>query len=86
MGLYHFEKQNCEAIILEVGLGGRLDSTNIVRSDLSVITSVQLDHMGVLGNTVEAIAREKGGILKPQVKVLVGPDCPLATIQVNMCL
>jgi len=71
-----FGKAKCDAVVLEVGLGGRLDSTNIVTPALSVITSIQLDHTKILGDTVEQIALEKAGIMKPNVPVLVGPGCP----------
>eukprot|EP00971_Amphidinium_carterae_P235689 4677318-Amphidinium_carterae.1 len=57
-------------------MGGRLDSTNIVHPTACVITSVGLDHMAILGDTVEAIAREKGGIFKPGAHVVLGPETP----------
>lgn len=61
-----FEKAGCDICVLEVGLGGRLDSTNIISTPLvSVITSISLDHTAILGNTVEKIAAEKCGIIKP---------------------
>lgn len=56
-----FKRANCEAIVVEVGLGGRLDSTNIITPTLSVITSIQLDHVKILGDTIEKIAAEKAG-------------------------
>ena len=60
LGFLAFRKAKCEALVLEVGLGGRLDATNIIPSPLvSVITAVQLDHMKILGNTIEEIALEK---------------------------
>lgn len=63
--LLYFKEQNCDYVVLEVGLGGRFDSTNVIKSPkVSVITSVSLDHMGVLGDTVEQIATEKCGIIK----------------------
>jgi dihydrofolate synthase/folylpolyglutamate synthase len=71
-----FHLSQCEAVVLEVGLGGRLDATNIVTPHLSIITAVQFDHMSILGNTIEEIASEKAGIMKPNVPVLVGPGCP----------
>ena len=61
---------------MEVGLGGRLDATNIVNPILSVITAVSFDHMNILGNTIEEIATEKAGIMKNGVDVLVAPGCP----------
>ena len=72
MALLHFEHQCCDAIVVEVGLGGRLDSTNVCASTVSAITSIGLDHEHVLGNTVAAIAKEKAGILKPGVPAICG--------------
>lgn len=60
--------------ILEVGMGGRLDATNVVHQDVSVITSIGLDHQAFLGNTLEQIAVEKAGIIKPTEPVVVGPE------------
>ncbi len=70
MGLLHFARSKAEAVVLEVGLGGRLDSTNVCRPRLSVITSISFDHVKQLGNTLYAIAREKAGIIKPGVPVV----------------
>ena len=67
-----FAEQKVDIAIIETGLGGRLDSTNIITPELSVITNVGLDHMNLLGNTIEEIAREKGGIIKPGVPVVSG--------------
>lgn len=78
-----YKKDNCDAIVLEVGLGGRLDATNIITPVLSIITSIQLDHTKILGDTIEQIALEKAGIMKPNVDVLVGPGCPINTLQVK---
>jgi dihydrofolate synthase/folylpolyglutamate synthase len=64
MGLLHFARKQAGAVVLEVGLGGRLDSTNVVRPVVSVITSISYDHTRLLGNTLAAIAGEKAGILK----------------------
>ncbi|WP_254510102.1 bifunctional folylpolyglutamate synthase/dihydrofolate synthase [Anatilimnocola floriformis] len=72
MGLLHFARSGAEAVVLEVGLGGRLDSTNICTPRLSVITSISFDHVKQLGNTLAAIAREKAGIIKPGVPVVCG--------------
>ena len=68
--LLHFAQQGCDAVVLEVGLGGRLDSTNVVVPEASVITPIDLDHTHVLGDTIEKIAREKAGIIKPGVPVV----------------
>ncbi len=64
MGLVHFARHGARAIVLEVGMGGRLDSTNVVRPALGVITNISLDHTRQLGDNVASIAREKAGILK----------------------
>jgi len=81
-----FKTSACDAIVLEVGLGGRLDSTNIVIPSLSVITSIQLDHCNILGNTITDIAREKAGIMKNGVDVLVAPGCPIDIMQVVLLI
>jgi len=67
-----FAKQNVDIAIIEVGLGGRLDSTNIITPEVSVITNIGLDHVQILGSTLEAIAKEKAGIIKPLVPVVIG--------------
>jgi dihydrofolate synthase/folylpolyglutamate synthase len=72
MGLLHFARNQCEAVVLEVGMGGRLDSTNIVRPLLSVITSISLEHTRQLGPTTELIAAEKAGIIKREGNVVSG--------------
>jgi dihydrofolate synthase/folylpolyglutamate synthase len=72
MALLHFARKKAGAAVLEVGLGGRLDSTNVCRPRLSVITSISFDHTKQLGNTLEAIAREKAGIIKRGVPVVSG--------------
>jgi dihydrofolate synthase/folylpolyglutamate synthase len=72
-----FAEAQAEVAVLEVGMGGRLDAVNIVDPDVSVITSIGLDHQAWLGNTREAIAREKAGILRPgRVGVCADPDPP----------
>jgi len=72
IALVHFAQQECGAVVLEVGLGGRLDSTNICLPAVSVITSISLDHTRQLGNSLAAIAGEKAGIVKPGVPVVSG--------------
>jgi dihydrofolate synthase / folylpolyglutamate synthase len=69
-----FARQNVNAAVIEVGLGGRLDATNIVTPKVSVITSLSYDHMAVLGNTLASIAGEKAGIIKPGVAVVSSPQ------------
>lgn len=76
MALLHFVQQGCKAAVLEVGMGGRLDSTNVCRPEVAVITSISLDHMKQLGSTLEAIAGEKAGIIKPGVPVVSGVTAP----------
>ena len=67
--------------ILEVGMGGRLDATNVVKQDVSVITSIGLDHQQFLGETLEQIAAEKAGIIKSTVPVVIGPDAEYDVIR-----
>lgn len=77
MAFLKYKRSLCDAVVLEVGLGGRLDATNVVKPTLCVITSIQLDHTKILGDTIEKIAMEKAGIMKEGVNVLVGPGCPI---------
>lgn len=72
MALLHFQRSRCDIAVIEVGLGGRLDATNVVTPELSVITSIGLDHCDLLGGTLAAIAREKAGIIKPARPVVIG--------------
>ena len=72
MALVHFAQQNVQAAVMEVGLGGRLDATNVCRPAVSVITSISFDHTQQLGNTLALIAGEKAGIIKPGVPVVSG--------------
>lgn len=67
-----FANENIDIAVVEVGMGGRLDSTNVLNPLLSVITNISFDHTQFLGNTLEAIAREKAGIIKPNVSVVIG--------------
>ncbi len=71
-----FADEKVDVAVIETGLGGRLDSTNIIIPDLSIITSIALDHCALLGDTLEAIAAEKAGIFKPGVPALVGEYLP----------
>jgi dihydrofolate synthase/folylpolyglutamate synthase len=73
MALMHFADREVDAVVLEVGLGGRLDSTNVCQPAVAVITSISLDHTRQLGDTTAKIAAEKGGIIKPGVPVIIGP-------------
>jgi dihydrofolate synthase / folylpolyglutamate synthase len=72
MAFDYFSKQKVDIAIIEVGLGGRLDSTNIITPEVSVITNIGLDHTNLLGDTLEKIAAEKAGIIKSNVPVVVG--------------
>jgi len=76
MALLCFATRGVDAALLEVGMGGRLDSTNVCQPQLSIITSISLDHTPQLGDTVEEIAREKAGIIKPGVPVVSGVTEP----------
>ncbi|UCC61749.1 MAG: bifunctional folylpolyglutamate synthase/dihydrofolate synthase [Anaerolineae bacterium] len=78
LAFLHFARQGVEFAVLEVGLGGRLDATNVIQPRVAAITSLSLDHTYVLGNTVAAIAREKAGIIKPGVPVVSAPQSPEA--------
>jgi dihydrofolate synthase/folylpolyglutamate synthase len=72
MAFEFFVQQKVDVAIIEVGLGGRLDSTNVIIPELSVITNIGWDHMNLLGDTLEEIAFEKGGIIKENVPVIIG--------------
>lgn len=72
IAIEHFRRSGCGYWVLETGLGGRLDSTNVFQSDVTVITSIGLDHQHVLGNTTDKIAKEKAGIFKPGVPAISG--------------
>jgi dihydrofolate synthase / folylpolyglutamate synthase len=76
MALHLFRDARIDVAVLEVGLGGRLDATNVVDAEAAVITSVDFDHQEYLGHTLEAIAREKAGVIKPGAIVVVGPNRP----------
>ena len=76
MAFNHFSENNVEVAVIETGLGGRLDSTNIISPILSVITNIGLDHTALLGSTIGEIAFEKAGIIKPEVPVVVGESAP----------
>jgi dihydrofolate synthase/folylpolyglutamate synthase len=74
LGFLYFAQQDVEAAVIEVGLGGRLDATNVVTPRVSVITALSYDHMAVLGNTLTLIAGEKAGIIKPGIPVVSSPQ------------
>lgn len=72
MAFDYFAKEKVDIAVIEVGLGGRLDSTNIISPELSIITNIGLDHVQILGGTLEKIAVEKAGIIKPNTPVVIG--------------
>ncbi len=72
LALLHFHQHRCDAVVLETGLGGRLDSTNVCWPSVSAITTIGMDHQHVLGDTLAKIAAEKAGIIKPDVPVVSG--------------
>ena len=76
MAFDYFAKQKVDIAIIEVGLGGRLDSTNIIRPELAVITNIGFDHTQFLGDTLKKIAAEKAGIIKKNVPVVIGETDP----------
>lgn len=76
MAFDHFAREKVDIAIIEVGLGGRLDSTNVINPLLSVITNISFDHMDMLGDTLPLIAGEKAGIIKPGVPVVIGETHP----------
>ncbi|MCY4651577.1 MAG: Mur ligase family protein, partial [Dehalococcoidia bacterium] len=74
LAMLHYRNIGADFQVLEVGMGGKLDSTNIVTPELSVITSISLDHVNVLGDTIEKIASAKAGIIKEGVPCVIGPQ------------
>ena len=76
LAFQHFAQQQVDVAVIEVGLGGRLDCTNIIAPELAIITNISLDHTDLLGNTLEQIAAEKAGIIKPTTPVVIGETQP----------
>lgn len=76
MAFHYFASQQVDVAVIEVGLGGRLDCTNIIHPDLCLITNISFDHVQFLGNTLAKIAGEKAGIIKPSVPVVIGETTP----------
>ena len=72
--LLYFKKENIDFGVIEVGLGGTLDSTNVIKPIIQVITSISFDHTNLLGNTLEKIAREKAGIIKKEIPTVIYPQ------------
>ncbi len=81
LALLYFAEKKVDVAVLEVGLGGRLDATMVVDPILSVITSISLEHTAILGNSIEEIAKEKAGIIRPGVPSLIGPTVPQEIVQ-----
>lgn len=82
LAFLHFARARVDVAVIEVGLGGRLDATNVVDAEVAVLTSVGFDHEAFLGNTLAAIAREKAGILKRSRAAILGPLCEEAAVAV----
>jgi dihydrofolate synthase/folylpolyglutamate synthase len=78
-----FKKETVDIAIIEVGMGGRLDSTNVITPEVSVITNIGLDHTQFLGNTISKIASEKAGIIKPNIPVVIGETVPESKLVFN---
>lgn len=76
MAFHYFAQEQVDVAIIEVGLGGRMDCTNIIRPDLCVITNISFDHVQFLGNTLAKIAGEKAGIIKENIPVVIGETTP----------
>ena len=74
LALKYFIDQKCDLVVVETGLGGRLDATNVITPLVSVITNIGLDHINILGDTKSAIAKEKAGIIKPNIPVFIGTE------------
>ena len=74
MAFEYFRRQGAQIAVLETGMGGRLDATNVIHPEVAVITSISLDHMQVLGDTIAAIAGEKAGIIKEGIPVVSSPQ------------
>jgi dihydrofolate synthase/folylpolyglutamate synthase len=83
MAFLHFRRVKADWQVMEVGLGGRLDATNIVNPEVCVLTSISYEHMDVLGHTLTQIAREKSGIIKPGAEVVTAPQFPEALTEIE---
>jgi len=76
MAFEHFAREKVDIAIIETGMGGRLDSTNVIKPEMSIITNISLDHQQYLGDTLEKIAFEKAGIIKTNIPVVIGESVP----------
>lgn len=83
LAFQYFADKKVDIAIIETGLGGRLDATNIIKPELSIITNVALDHQNLLGNTIAQIAVEKAGIIKKNTPVIVGATCAVSTSEIS---
>ena len=81
LGLLYFAQEQVDVVVLETGLGGRFDATNVVHPMLSIITSISLEHTDILGDTVEKICYEKAGIIKSHTPVIIGHTVPIEVIE-----
>ncbi len=84
LALYYFAQEQIDVLVLETGLGGRLDATNILSPILSIITSISLDHVEYLGTTLASIAKEKGGIIKPNTPVILGKSAAAQNVLLDI--
>lgn len=84
IALWIFRAQHCDLIILEVGLGGRLDATNVVDANLAIITKIALDHQRLLGDTLDLIAYEKAGICRAEQPVILGEHTQLPSLLAHL--
>ncbi|WP_394201019.1 bifunctional tetrahydrofolate synthase/dihydrofolate synthase [Shewanella waksmanii] len=86
-GLYLFKVAKLDVVLLEVGLGGRLDATNIIDADIAAITSIDLDHQEYLGDTRELVGREKAGVFRPNTYAIVGePNLPQSVVEYSQAI
>lgn len=85
LALIYFAKENCDLVVLETGLGGRDDCTNIADGNVSVITDIGLDHMDILGNTIEEITQVKAGIIKQNMDTVMYPKQKVTNIIKRKC-
>src|SRR5262249_31296912 len=83
LGFLHFDRRRVDLAVLEVGLGGRFDSTNVCEPLVSIVTNVSYDHMAILGDTLAEIAFQKAGIIKPGIPVVTTAEIPEARLVVE---
>ncbi|KAF3362089.1 Folylpolyglutamate synthase [Chlamydiales bacterium STE3] len=81
LGFLYFAEQKADVAVIETGLGGRLDATNVIVPEVSIITSIALDHTEILGNSIEEITLEKAGIIKENIPIVIGPTVPKSLIE-----